>query len=209
MLFFSEIPVEKAWTGQGVAGWWDIFPHSGSRRREEMFEGGEVDIYNVLLLHFYFTIFEILWSYFYVSPTYVDSRWPNSLNLQVAFYWGFVPGAHPPFREEDAQWEEREKQRTGRGPGALHLVEEGLEGAYLRAGIGGSENTRPKPYPTGALIPCFSSQQHIRVTWGLLKMPEPHPRPPNQNLRGKDRALVFFKITLLEVALIHSEDWEQ
>lgn len=30
-------------------------------------------------------------------PTYADSRWPNSLNLQVAFYQGFVPGAHPPF----------------------------------------------------------------------------------------------------------------
>ena len=38
----------------------DIFPHSGSRKREETLEGGEMDIYNMLLLHFYFTVFEIL-----------------------------------------------------------------------------------------------------------------------------------------------------
>ena len=37
----------------------------------------------------------------FMSPsTYADSRWPNSLNLQVAFYQGFVPGAFFFFFEE-------------------------------------------------------------------------------------------------------------
>lgn len=30
-------------------------------------------------------------------PTYADSRWPNSLKLQVAFSRGFVPGGPPLF----------------------------------------------------------------------------------------------------------------
>ena len=41
---------------------------------------------------------------FMSPPTYADSRWPNSLNLQVAFYRGFVPGAFFFLRSgEDAQ----------------------------------------------------------------------------------------------------------
>lgn len=67
-----------------------------------------------------------------------------------------------------------------------------------------------KSYLPGALIQCFSSQQHITVTWGSIeKMPCQVPTLDHTMRIPTVRiwASVFFKIT--EVALICSKGWDQ